>query len=626
LIPVGNAPASLAVSADAVWVVNTLDDTASRISPESDSVVNTVPVGDGPSRIAIVNGIVWVANESDGTLSRIDPGLTPGQPFIRKMEIGSVPQGLAGVNGDLWVSVRGSTTSHRGGTLRLVSDGRPESLDQGFYGEGVYASRVLHLLGDGLVAFEPVGGTNSTLVPDLATSVPVPTDGGRTYTFELRSGIRYSNGEIVAPGDFRRALQRGFRIEAGLHAYFYGGLRGGEACRSEPRTCDLSRGIVTDDVTGAITFHLVEPDPEFPYKLTLPFAYPVPPSTPDEHQPTEGVPGTGPYMLEAPMTSEGLVLVRNPYFRVRSPAQPDGYVDQIEWTFGVGTRGQLEAVAAGDADVAIDIDSNSYEEIFVRFAAQVHTSPSAETIFFVLNNEAPPFDEVEVRRAMNLALDRGRLLQILGGEGIGLPTCQTLPPNFPGYEPYCPYTMDPGPEGQWTAPDLEEAQRIIRRSGTRGMRVVFEMPRANHRTGARTAGYVIELLDELGYRGSARFISLEEFYDQGDEFQMAHFGWSADYPAASNFLSLYRCDATVGHPPGFCDPRIDALIDHAIRVQADDPAASGPLWAEIDREIVDQAPVVWSVNLHAIEFVSERVGNYQRHLQWGPLLNQIWVR
>ena len=72
----------------------------------------------------------------------------------------------------------------------------------------------MHLLGDGLVAFEPIGGTNATLVPDLATSIPTPTDGGRTYTFELRPGIRYSNGEVVAPGDFRRALERGFRLDA----------------------------------------------------------------------------------------------------------------------------------------------------------------------------------------------------------------------------------------------------------------------------------------------------------------------------------------------------------------------------------------------------------------------------
>ena len=333
---------------------------------------------------------------------------------------------------------------------------------------------VLHLLGDGLVAFEPIGGINSTLVPDLATSIPTPTDGDKTYTFELRAGIRYSNGEVVAPGDFRRALERGFGMSSFV-ADYYGGLVGGEACENEPETCDLSEGIETYDVTRTITFHLVAPDPEFLYKLTLPPAYPVPPSVPDEEQLTSGVPGTGPYMLEAPMTSEALTLVRNPHFRVWSPAaQPDGYVDRIEWSFGVGYEAQVEAVAAGDADFALDAwISEGLAENLVRFPAQVHISSTAGTWFVVLNTEAPPFDNVEVRRAVNLALDRDRVAQIaaqvLGGGVLSpLPTCQTIPPNFPGYEPYCPYTMDPGPEGEgsWTAPDLEEAQRLVDRSGT----------------------------------------------------------------------------------------------------------------------------------------------------------------
>ena len=68
------------------------------------------------------------------------------------------------------------------------------------------------------------------------------------------------------------------------------------------------------------------------------------------------------------------------------------------------------------------------------------------------------------------------------------------------------------------------------------------------------------------------------------------------------------------------------MIDRAIRLQLDDPAAAGALWAEIDRAIVDQAPYLWLVNQIAVEFVSERVGNYQSSPQWGVLLNQLWVR
>jgi YVTN family beta-propeller protein len=629
-IPVLNSPGSLAASADAMWVVNGLDDTVSSIDPDTNSIVDTIPVGDGPSGIAVVQGTVWVANEWDGTLSRIEPGQTSSRPTV----IGSVPQGLAAVNGELWVSVRGTATSHRGGTLRSVSFEPPETLDPGA-AYGVVEWRVLHLLGDGLVAFEPIGGTSARLVPNLATSIPTPTDRRRTYRFELRPGIQYSNGEVVAPSDFRYALERGFRLpDYGGHEFLYSELVGGKACVKEPPTCDLSEGIVTDDASGTITFHLRRPDPVFLYKLTLSFAYPVPPSVPGEEQVAAGVPGTGPYMLEAPMTGEGLALVRNPNFRIWSPAaRPNGYVDRIEWTFGVERKAQIEAVVAGEADLAFDAGASGsglLQEILVGFPGQVHTTPDAVTWFAVLDTGAPPFDRVDVRRAMNLAVDRDRVVEIFGGEAGASSTCQQLPPNFPGYKPYCPYTIDPGPEGAWTGPDVEEARRLVRRSGTRGMRVEVEIAPwftslFSKAQQTLLGDYMIELLGELGYRGSMR--PPRDFDRSHHEWQMAVTAWGLDYPAASNFITGWlTCDASLTPSAGFCDHRIDAMIERATRMQLDDPVEAGALWAEIDREIVDQAPYMWLINLIRIEFVSERVGNYQWSAQWGSLLDQLWVR
>jgi YVTN family beta-propeller protein len=628
-ISVGNAPGSLAVSPDAVWVANTLDDTVSEIDPDTNTVVGTTVVGDGPSGVAVVQGIVWVANEWDGTLSRIEPGQTSASPTV----IGSVPQGLAGANGDLWVSVRGTATSHRGGTLRLVEGNQPNSLDPGNSYTYV-AWQVLHLIHDGLVAFEPTGG-DPRPVPDLAVAIPTPTDGGLTYSFQLRRGIQYSNGEVVAPADFLRAFERGWPHDPRSHQDLYGGLVGAEACGSDPHTCDLSEGIVTDDVLGTITFHLVAPDPEFVYKLAIPFAYPVPPSVPDEEQAAAGVPGTGPYMLEAPMTEEGLTLVRNPNFRVWSAeARPDGYVDRIEWAFGVKPKEQIEAVAAGEADFAFDPEDapDTLEELFVRSPAQVYTSPAPLTLFAVLDTRVPPFDDVAVRRAMNFALDRDRIVQIFGGEAAAQATCQQLPPNFPGYKPYCPYTSNPGPggEGSWSGPDMKEALRLVRHSDTAGSRVAVKFPPFFSDAAVRHLGdYMIELLDDLGYVGSVEQVdTVDEFYAPDLEFDMVFDAWAMDYPAASNFISnRFTCDTSYSPSAGFCDPQIDAKIDRATRMQIDDPAAAGPLWAEVDRAIVDQAPYVWLVNGIDVEFVSERVGNYQYSQQWGSgLLDQLWVR
>jgi len=291
-------------------------------------------------------------------------------------------------------------------------------------------------------------------------------------------------------------------------------------------------------------------------------------------------------------------------------------------------------VIAGDADVAVEAwDSGSFEDLSVRFPAQVHTGPATSVWFVVLNTEVPPFDNVDVRRAMNFAVDRDRVAQIFGAFSP-LPACQQLPPNLLGYEPYCPYTMDPGPggDGVWTAPDLDEAQRLVRRSGTAGMQVEFEFDRDTWRLGPELGEYMIELLEDLGYQASVRPASSVEFYSAANEFQMALVGLLIDYPAPSSmFMQVLTCEASL--PPhglsGFCDPEIDAMIDRALEVQAEDPAGSGALWAEIDRAIADQAPYLWLANPSYVSFVSERVGNYQRSTQWAGntgLLNQLWVR
>ena len=582
--------------------------------------MDTVEVGGGPSEISVVEGNVWVANEAEGTLSRIEPG----ESSVSTTVIGSIPQALAGVGGELWVSVRGQATSHRGGTLNLVSKRSVDSLDSTVAFDDV-SYRLMHLLGDGLVAFEPVGGTNPRLVPDLATSLPAPTEDGRKYRFGLRPGIRYSNGEVVVADDFRRAIERVFDLQS-LGVSFFTGLEGSGACTGDGG-CDLSRGIEADNDSRTITFHLKEADAEFLFKLTLPFAYPIPASFSGEQLGSEGFPGTGPYMVEPPMNEEGLTLVRNPHFQVWSPsAQPEGYVDRIEWTFGLDPQAQVDAVESGQADLAYDVASpDVHQDLYVRFAAQTHSSPFAATFWIALDTSAPPFDDIDVRRAINLAVDRDRVVELFGGEGAASPTCQQLPPNFPGYEPYCPYTRAPA-GGVWSAPRLEAARRIIRRSGTAEMDITFEYPPEFFPFGAQVADYFVELLGELGYHVRVKSVPGEELLSPGyDLKEMTLAGWYADYPAASNFFTPFLASEIYLQLCTFCDRKLRGLIDRATELQPDDPAKADALWAEVDREMVDRAPFVWLVNQIAIELVSERLGNYQ----WTPsgaLLNQLWVR
>jgi ABC-type transport system substrate-binding protein len=110
-----------------------------------------------------------------------------------------------------------------------------------------------------LTAFKKASGSEGTqLVPDLATSLPTPTDGGRTYAFEVRPNVRYSTGAVVKPADFRYAIERDIKLGS-QGVRFYAGIVGARECLREPKRCDLSSGIVTDETARTVTFHLVAP-------------------------------------------------------------------------------------------------------------------------------------------------------------------------------------------------------------------------------------------------------------------------------------------------------------------------------------------------------------------------------
>jgi len=172
-----------------------------------------------------------------------------------------------------------------------------------------------------LPAIFGIAGTR--LVPDLALALPVPTGNGRTYTFHLRPGIRYSTGALVKPSDVTHSFQRLFQLGSSGTSY-YPAVAGAAACLKAPRSCDLSQGIVADDRAGTVTFHLTRPDPDFLYKLTLAYADVLPASTPGRQARTP-LPATGPYMITRYVPGRELLLVRNPRFREWSAAaQPTG--------------------------------------------------------------------------------------------------------------------------------------------------------------------------------------------------------------------------------------------------------------------------------------------------------------
>ena len=363
----------------------------------------------------------------------------------------------------------------------------------------------------------------------------------------------------------------------------------------------------------------------------------LPGSTPDS-QASNPLPATGPYQISRYVPGREVLLTRNPRFREWSAAaQPDGYPDQVLLRLDLsGARG-AGAVATGAADFMANIGEipGRYAIYFlVRHRAQIRVSAQMATNFLFLNVRVPPFTDIRVRQALNLALDRARIVKSYGGPVAAKPTCQILPPGIPGYRPYCPYTREPAGSGRWRRPDLSHARGLVASSGTTGMKVTVwnSGPQTNDETED-----TVTALRQLGYRASLRLLPDSTYFtytnDSRNRAQVIDGGWNADYAAANDFIGKLTCSYFIPRDgldttdaSEFWDPALDLQIARADALQTTNPQAADASWARLDRELTNLAIWLPTDTPNEIDLLSGHVGNYQYNPVWEVLFDQLWVR
>ena len=684
-IAVGGDPDGvLAADADSVWVANGLDGTVSRLDVHTGSVRAPIHVGTGPTGLAFMDGAVWVTNSLEQSVSRIDPGLgavdtirdvgdgptavvgdgrflwvatahsatvariEPKSRNVRRFGIGAAPTAITTVGSSVYVASQAfAAASHVGGTLTVGTDKLPGTqfgIDPAnlYYYWTTAAERFVY---DGLIAYRAADGTAGyTLVPDLAARLPDRSQDGKTYTFTLRSGIRYSTGRIVQPQDFARGFRRVFTVARTGNPYLLGGVVGASRCLAHPAACDLSRGVIADDAHQRLTIHLVAPDSDFLAKLTY-GVVPTPAGTPPT-QLTTPLPGTGPYQIKGALTRRNPVdrhpevvfdtLVKNQSFHQWSfAAQPAGYPDVIKFREYSDAEKAADAVRAGTIDVARipDLDTAKLAHVIATlqlgYPDRVHALTRPGAWWERLNTRVPPFDNQLARQAVNYAIDREKVIKDVFGPGLVRPTCQALPANFPSFEWYCPYTRaGPNP---YNGPDLAKARRLVMQSGTSGTSVTVYGIMSGAADRALLADFA-KALHDIGYKVSTRAIPENDasFALVGDPRHGVQIsgkdGWIADYPSADTFYDpLLSCRVKNTEPSGFCNKHIDDLATVARVTALTDPNKSRRLWKKIDKLVTDQAPWVVLGSQQNFHFTASRVGNYQS-TPFNPLFDQLWVK
>jgi YVTN family beta-propeller protein len=628
-IAVGDEPTAITVGAGGVWVVDSFDDAVVRIDPDTQSVTATIPVGHSPSGVAFGAGSVWVANSADGTVTRINPHTDKVQATI---VVGGSPQALTVADGRVWVTVdaQSITPANRGSggaTLRMVSSYDIGTMDPAAVGD----PQLLYATCAQLVSYpdKPIPASWQ-LTPEVAQALPTRSADGRTYTFKIRPGFRFSppSDQPVTAQTFKDTIER--TLNPRIHSWFAPYLADVVGARAY-MTGNASHitGVVANGDT--LTIRLLNPAPNLPALLASPAFCAVPSGTPIGPSRVRTIPSAGPYYVTSDTPRQGVVLTRNPNYHGSRPH----HFQRIELAVGISVGRAITEIQAGTADyTSPGVDSipasTTMSAVVSRLAArygsgsaaaargmqQYFVNPGLQLDYFDLNTHRPLFSDVRVRQAVNYAIDR-RELAHLGDNFEPIPEQPTdhyLVPGMPGFRNAHVYPV---------TPDLTKARQLIQQAHAQGRTAVLYT--CNASPCPQQAQIVKSDLAQIGLRVQIKRFPIETMFAReatpGEPFDLAWNGQLPDYQDPQAMLSETLEDNSVD--PTFKDRRYQRKLAAAAQ-------RSGPerylTYGALDLDLARHAaPLAAFGNLPSVDFFSARIG-CQTYSVYGMDLAALCIR
>ncbi len=434
------------------------------------------------------------------------------------------------------------------------------------------------------------------MVPQLAESMPEASEDGTVYTFKLRQGVKFHNGRELVADDVAYTLTRVLdpaTMSPGQSFFFI--IKGSrEFANGE---ADSVEGIeVLDDYTIRIT--LTQPDASFLNVMALNFAFIVPREEVKKwgedfgHHPV----GTGPFAFKEWIPGQRLEFVKNPdYFKPELP-----YLDSITVEIGVTPEVALLRLERGEVDFLGDgIPPGEFVRVTGDPAWQnriVHAT-WVNTTHIAINTQVPPFDNLKVRQALNMAINKERIIKLLNGRGQ--PAVGILPPLMPGYDPNIRgYEYNP-----------EEAKKLLAEAGyPDGFSTFIECISVDPEP--KLCESIQNDLKQIGIDLEVRTLaSSTVINDAGTPGKVplvwsGGLAWTQDYPHPSDFYGpILGCDSAVEggwNWAWYCNPELDARELKARGMV--DFEASMEEYKEIFQILLDEA--VWVPVFHLENYMA----------------------
>lgn len=513
-----------------------------------------------------------------------------------------------------------NASTHTGGTLNLVDAQDFDSADpgNGYYNADWDYDR---LFGRSLVTYANQPGTAGLkLVPDLATSLGVASDGGKTWTYHIRSNVKFSDGQTITSADVKYAIERsnwGRDVLSLGPSYFYnlidpkaatGGFSWPGPYKS-PKTSLPDSMIATPDAT-TIVFHLQQAFGEFDYVAALPQTDPVP-----QAKDTGASYGLHPvssaaYMVTNYTPGRGATLVKNPYWNPKTDPgnlHPQ-LVDKINLRVKVDSNTVDNELLSNQA--SIDLQGNGVQtaaaDRILENPALKKNADDAETGYInyaALNTKVQPFTNLACRQAVEFGVNKVELQNQYGGAQAGDIATTVIPPTLNGYAPYTNPYATPGNKG-----DMGKAKELVAQCktalGSKFTKTVNISARSDRPQEVAAATALASQLTTMGFSPTVKnFPSgtyFSEFAGDPQYTDNNHLGVmmmqiAPDWPDGYSLLNLIANGASIPKTGNFNlsqlqDPTIDSMIkDSSENLSTQQRTAS---WSKIDQAIMQQAAIV----------------------------------
>jgi ABC-type transport system substrate-binding protein len=504
-------------------------------------------------------------------------------------------------------STASAGTPRRGGTMTVAYKSDPKTFDPAVCYDATCWNN-MRMLYDRLYDYK---GATSDLELQAASAFPRVSPDGKTYTIELRPGMKFSNGAPVRARDFAYSFSRILdpKTKSPVQG-FWTPVVGAAAYAKHPSGIVPGIEAVSDT---ELRIRLSRPDSAFKYVLAMPHASVVPDGSGDKVA-TKPV-GSGPFVFQGFEPGRQIVLTRNGGYWNR----PLPYVDKIVEQLGVDPDVQLLQLEKGQIDLMGDpIPPANYLSVVANAALkkQTITITKPSTYFLTLNVKMKPFDNPRVREAVSYAINRPFLLKLVNGQGTV--ANEFVPPDVIGH------TQDKLVHDQ----DIARAKQLLSEAGYAGG-LKTTLYSWNTSPWTNLVPQIQQDLGKIGIKVQARPIQQSAFFSLAStpgKAPMTITFWVADYPEGSDFFqALTGCAAAV--PGGqnysfYCNKRMDGLVDQALAAQS--PQQASQLYAQATRLLLADNAVVPLYYGTKTEVFGKNVGGYHPQPIWGWDMAAYW--